>query len=102
MNKTHDTASHTLRRWQQPHLGLLTVRDWGEGDHVAICIHEAGVVLLPVQQVQVPGGSTVSESAVNTGWGPLRQGKGTFSGPSGARSQPQAWLPPASASVPRH
>lgn len=45
-----------------PHLGLLAVRDRGEGDHVAICIHEAGVVLLPVQQVQVPGGSTQSQA----------------------------------------
>lgn len=37
------------------HLRLLAVCYGRERNHVAVCIHEARVMLLPVQQVKVPG-----------------------------------------------
>lgn len=36
-----------------PHLGLLTVGDGWEGDHVPLGVHQTRVVFLPIQQVKV-------------------------------------------------
>lgn len=49
------------------HLRLLAVGYRWERNDVAICVHEAGVPVLTVQQVKVPGGATpVTGTAVNT------------------------------------
>lgn len=42
------------RKKVDTHLGFLTVCDWWERDHVALCINEAGVERFSLQKLQVP------------------------------------------------